>query len=483
MYYVEADGEWLPRSRTSRAGLSGDLLATDLSQMGAMMAIRKRYLSLLTSCAFVGGAVMLSGTSAFAGCNSGNVPNTDLLTSANCQAAATGADSLAVGRDAIAAGNQSTAIGRFADANANFSTALGFAAGPGPGIGTGAVGYTAIGANTNNIATIGAWSIALGAGNNPNQAALSTGLRSIAIGSGNSAANLGAHAFTQDSIAMGTNSQALNGANNIAIGTNSQASNGSENLAIGAGAIANANNGAGLGRATAVGQSIASGLEASAFGFGNTAQGDFSTALGAGNTSTGLRATSVGALNNAIGIHSTAMGVGSTALGNESVAIGSVANALGDRSMALGSNSTANAANSVALGQGSIASRANTVSVGSPGAERQITNVAPGTQGTDAVNLNQLQGVAFGLQTQIDNNRTEARRGIAAALAANGVTTPIRPGGTTVGVAGGFFQSESAVGVNVAHRLYRFPGVVLFGSYANGGSNTNAGKVGASYEF
>jgi autotransporter adhesin len=137
------------------------------------------------------------------------------------------------------------------------------------------------------------------------------------------------------------------------------------------------------------------------------------------------------------------------------------------------------------LGANSIANRPNTVSVGSPGAERIIANVAPGVLGTDAVNVNQLnavQGQIFGLQQQINQNQKEARQGIAMAMAANGITTPIRPGGTTVGVSGGFFESQGAVGVSVAHRLYALPGAVVFGSYANSGSQSG-GRVGASYEF
>jgi trimeric autotransporter adhesin len=150
---------------------------------------------------------------------------------------------------------------------------------------------------------------------------------------------------------------------------------------------------------------------------------------------------------------------------------------------ALGSGAVVLQPNSVALGANSVADRINTVSVGSPGAERQITNVAPGTAGTDAVNLNQLQSTALFLQNQIDNNQTEARRGTAVALAANGFTTPVRAGGTTVGVTGGFYRGESAVGVNLAHRFAFWPALVAYGSVATAGSSDTGGKVGASLEF
>jgi autotransporter adhesin len=123
------------------------------------------------------------------------------------------------------------------------------------------------------------------------------------------------------------------------------------------------------------------------------------------------------------------------------------------------------------------------VSVGVAGGERQITNVAPGTAGTDAVNVNQLNATALGLQNQINDNRVEARRGIAVALAANGFTTPVRAGGTTVGVTGGFYRGESAVGFNIAHRFAGWPALVGYGSVSTAGSGDVGGKVGASFEF
>src|SRR5215213_2073298 len=56
-------------------------------------------------------AVSFASAPAMAGCNSGNIPNTDLLTSANCEAAAPGAGSLAVGFGATSTGTSSVALG------------------------------------------------------------------------------------------------------------------------------------------------------------------------------------------------------------------------------------------------------------------------------------------------------------------------------------------------------------------------------------
>jgi trimeric autotransporter adhesin len=183
-------------------------------------------------------------------------------------------------------------------------------------------------------------------------------------------------------------------------------------------------------------------------------------------------------------------GTNSVASGTQSTGLGQTATATGNGSTAVGFGASATAPNSVALGSGSVANAPNTVSVGSAGNERRITNVAAGISPTDAVNVSQLSSLSAsvqaqfaGLQGQIGGVQTEARRGIAAAVAANGYTTPIRPGGTTVGVSAGFFHGESAVGFSVAHRLYALPSFVVYGSYANSAGAENVYKVGGSYEF
>src|SRR5688572_23691410 len=94
----------------------------------APVASSLRFVSLLGGCAV---AVTLLGASpAFAGCNSGNVANTLLLSDPACQATATGADSTAVGAGATAAGSGASAYGRSATAGAGGSndgdTAVGF---------------------------------------------------------------------------------------------------------------------------------------------------------------------------------------------------------------------------------------------------------------------------------------------------------------------------------------------------------------------
>lgn len=155
-----------------------------------------------------------------------------------------------------------------------------------------------------------------------------------------------------------------------------------------------------------------------------------------------------------------------------------------------GPGAVASAPGSVALGAGSIASAPNTVSVGAPGAERRITNVAPGINPTDAVNVSQLQGLNASfdqrfnaLQQQLAANTIEARRGIAAAAALAPTIMPTRPGRTVISVSGGFYMGEAGVGIGISHRLNLSIPAMLFGSYANGGSNAHVTRIGGAIEF
>src|SRR4051812_5640551 len=59
----------------------------------------------------------LGGTAAWAGCNSGNTPSNFLLSSANCEADATGNGALAVGANAAAEADYAVAIGTNAGGN------------------------------------------------------------------------------------------------------------------------------------------------------------------------------------------------------------------------------------------------------------------------------------------------------------------------------------------------------------------------------
>src|SRR5262249_56665972 len=67
------------------------------------------------------------------------------------------------------------------------------------------------------------------------------------------------------------------------------------------------------------------------------------------------------------------------------------------------------------------------------------------------------QGVNF-LQSEISGNQTEAPRGVAVGMAANGFTPPVRAGGPTVGGTGGVFKGGSALGFTMAQPSAAWPG-------------------------
>jgi autotransporter adhesin len=183
-----------------------------------------------------------------------------------------------------------------------------------------------------------------------------------------------------------------------------------------------------------------------------------STALGQTSTATGVGSTAVGFGSVASGVGSTAQGQFSIASADQSSAFGAGANATGAGAVAIGNGSLASAPNSVAVGNASIASVANTVSVGSPGAERRVTNVATGIDPTDGVNVSQLQSVAAGiesqaenLQSQVNNNRREARAGIALALAASSLRYDDRPGKISIGTGLGNFRGETGLAAGIGY--------------------------------
>jgi autotransporter adhesin len=115
----------------------------------------------------------------------------------------------------------------------------------------------------------------------------------------------------------------------------------------------------------------------------------------------------------------------------------------------VGANSSASAPNSVALGAGSVADEANTVSVGSLNNERRITNVAPGINGTDAVNMNQLQGV----QSSVNSVARDAYSGVAAATALT-MIPEVDPGKTlSIGIGAATYHGYSATAFGMNARI------------------------------
>jgi hypothetical protein len=214
-----------------------------------------------------------------AGCNSGNVANTDLLSSANCQANALGVNSLAVGNAANANGTGAVAVGNGAFANPfNGETAIG------SNSLAGSTGATAVGSSADaqgvNTTVMGSSSFTGGSTN-----ATAIGASAKSLTSGINATLLGEGA-TVGTFALPT----FDNATAIGQGTSVQASNAT---AVGQGSSATA-----LG-ATALGQaSVASGSGATAIGTGSSAGFANSAAIGNGVTTTRANQVAVGTAAN-----------------------------------------------------------------------------------------------------------------------------------------------------------------------------------------
>jgi autotransporter adhesin len=163
----------------------------------------------------------------------------------------------------------------------------------------------------------------------------------------------------------------------------------------------------------------------------------------------GTHAAALGANASANGAAALALGANASAAGDTASAIGAQAVAKGNGASAFGWNAAATADGAVALGAGSVADRANAVSVGSAGAERQITNVAAGTRGTDAVNLDQLNA-AFNQTNQALNDLDRStRKGIASASALQ-IVTPYLPGRTTLNAGVAAYRGQAALALGVS---------------------------------
>ncbi|MCJ2012322.1 beta strand repeat-containing protein [Methylobacterium sp. J-076] len=163
---------------------------------------------------------------------------------------------------------------------------------------------------------------------------------------------------------------------------------------------------------------------------GPTATGVDASAGGFGATASGVQSTAVGNAANAAAANATALGFGAQATGSNSTALGQGANgglansvAVGQGSIATAASSTTgNAALGVSTNAGAVAAGSgNVFSVGQAGAARQIQNVAAGAvtaTSTDAVNGSQL----FSVATNVNSVGTGAATAIGGGAAYNAAT-------------------------------------------------------------
>jgi len=322
------------------------------------------------------------------------------------------------------------------------------------------VGYDeaiAIGKSSN---ALGSDSIAIGRYNTSEQRGTVVGSYTYAADSA-TAIGVNAHANSQSSVAVGEDSSAT-GTGSISMGSNS----------------------------------IADGDGALAVGIHAEALSDDAVALGKYTTSAS-RGTSVGTYSSSA-TAATAIGINAQAQAENSVSIGTDSVSSGANSVSLGTTSSATANNSVALGYNSVADEENTVSVGSSTNQRRITNVADGINDTDVVNVRQLNYVedeVYNVQDQVDsvqdqvtsvqnqvntvqdqvnNVQSEARAGIASAMALAPTVLPeVGKTSLNLGVAG--FQGEGATSINVNHRMIHHKTDITLGFGVSADTQQNVG--------
>ncbi|WP_425129507.1 beta strand repeat-containing protein [Burkholderia ubonensis] len=326
---------------------------------------------------------------------------------------ATGADSVAIGPQAIASGTSSLAAGNGAQAAAtnglalgtqsNVSVAGGVAIGSGSvsdravlsGAGSVTIGSRAIPFNTSDRTLLGAVSFGDASGSTYRQ------LTNVADGT------QAQDAVTVRQLAGALASFAVTGqkyfhanstqADSLAVGTDA--------VAVGPTTVVNGNNGVGMGNGAIVDSTAPGGV---AIGqSASSAQAD-AIALGSGATAAGAQSIAQGANAIALNAGGVALGSGAHSNGINALALGAGANATLANSVALGAGSTTAAPNTgtTALYGGTaagLASAANgVVSVGAAGRERQLQNVAAGVisaASTDAINGSQLFSVVAGVNT------------------------------------------------------------------------------------
>lgn len=247
---------------------------------------------LLVTTAAVVSALALFTAGATAGCNSGDVAKTDLLSSHNCQANATASYGTAVGAHA-SAGTSATAFGFGAWASGENSTAVGYATASSRGATVvGAVAGTWSGSN-------GVFSTTLGGASYSAAAPSALGDYSIAIGGGDGSTPFG-------KALVGALSRNLLA---VAVGTTSYAAS---DFAIAIGFNANA-------AGTNAINPIAIGADATATGDSSTALGRFSSATGAGSVAVGASAGTSGSGDYDIAV---GYGAGRAVSGNNNIGIG-----------------------------------------------------------------------------------------------------------------------------------------------------------------
>jgi len=201
--------------------------------------------------------------------------------------------------------------------------------------------------------------------------------------------------------------------------------------------------------------SASTGVNAIAIGTGAVATG--SVAVGAAaSAANGGAAFGDGAI--ATGVNATAIGPGASAAFANSSAIGSGASATAANQMALGTASNTYRMPGI-TSAASLAAQSGPTSFVTTDGSGNLATTGFGPQqmmqGMQSMgqSINQLSAAVSSLQTQVDNNRREARAGAALAMATSGLHYDPRPGKATLAAAVGSFQGQSGLAVGFGYAV------------------------------
>lgn len=210
--------------------------------------------------------------------------------------------------------------------------------------------------------------------------------------------------------------------------------------------------------------------------------------MSTGNTAIGAQAEA----GRALGIfnNSTAIGTAARANANESTAIGQGSQAHFDGSTAIGQGVATTRTNQVKLGHGentyTLSGLASTASLAAQtGPIHFVTSDTSGNLAVSAFDVSTLATTASvdGLRSDIGATRTEARQGIAAAIAMSAAAMPSAPGRTSWAANVGHFKGETAFGGSLSHRLDFDNPVAISLGYSYGGGDSHAARFGMMGEF
>ncbi|MDR7224542.1 hypothetical protein [Aminobacter aminovorans] len=185
-----------------------------------------------------------------------------------------------------------------------------------------------------------------------------------------------------------------------------------------------------------------------------------------------------------------AIGDSSTANANDALAIGHLSTANHEASVAIGVGASTSRSYQMALGTSqstyTLSGLASSASLAAQtGPVHFVTSDTSGNLAVSAFDVSTLATTASveGLRSEVGETRTEARQGIAAAIAMSSAAMPSAAGRTSWAANVGHFKGETAFGGSLSHRLDFDNPVAISLGYSYGGGDSHAARFGMMGEF